>query len=47
MDFATAIRAFPEYTDNVCATVDDGVRAMRFVRATITSTNNDSQWTPV
>lgn len=47
VDFANAVRAFPEPTDNVCATVEDGVRAMRFVRATITSTNNGSQWTPV
>lgn len=45
VDFAKAIRAFPEPTDNVCATITDGVRAMRFVRATITSTENGSQWT--
>ena len=45
VDFANAIRAFPEPTDSVCATISDGVRAMRFVRATITSTNNGSQWT--
>lgn len=47
VDFAAAVRAFPEPTDNICATVEDGVRAMRFVRATITSTNNGSQWTSI
>lgn len=47
VDFANAIRAYPESTDNVCATVEDGVRAMRFVRATITSTNNGSEWTAI
>ncbi|MGI9262892.1 MAG: Gfo/Idh/MocA family protein [Woeseiaceae bacterium] len=47
VDFANAVCEFPEPVDNVCATVGDGVRAMRFVRATISSTNNGSQWTPV
>jgi predicted dehydrogenase len=47
VDFANAVRAFPEPVDNVCATVDDGVRAMRFVRATIESTNNASGWTRI
>lgn len=47
VDFANAVRAFPDPVDSVCATVNDGVRAMRFVRATIASTNNGSQWTSV
>jgi len=47
VDFAAAVRAWPESTDIVCATVKDGVRAMRFVRATITSTDNGSQWTSI
>jgi predicted dehydrogenase len=46
-DFANAIRAWPESTDNNCATVADGVRAMRFIRATIVSSANNSQWTPL
>lgn len=44
-DFATAVRAWPKPTDNGCASVADGVRAMRFIRACIKSSNNDSQWT--
>lgn len=44
-DFAQAVRAWPDATDNVYASVADGVRAMRFIRASITSSNNDSQWT--
>ena len=44
-DFARAVAAFPEPTDNACATVGDGIRAMRFVRASITSSNNASRWT--
>ncbi len=47
VDFASAVRAYPEPVDNVCATVGDGVRAMRFIRATINSTNNDSAWTKI
>ncbi|MGI9203771.1 MAG: Gfo/Idh/MocA family protein [Woeseiaceae bacterium] len=44
-DFAGAVRAFPEITDDISATVADGVRGMRFIRAAITSSNNDSRWT--
>ena len=47
VDFANAVRAYPEPVDNVCATVGDGVRAMRFIRATINSTNNGSAWTKI
>jgi predicted dehydrogenase len=46
-DFANAVRAWPEPTDSCCATVTDGVRAMRFIRASITSSKNNSQWTPL
>jgi predicted dehydrogenase len=44
-DFARAVQSWPDATDNGCATVADGVRGMRFVRAAITSSNNGSQWT--
>lgn len=44
-DFARAVLAFPALTDHGCATVTDGVRGMRFIRAAITSSNNGSQWT--
>lgn len=46
-DFAKAALAWPAETDNYCASVADGVRGMRFIRASITSTNNGSQWTRV
>ncbi len=46
-DFARAVIACPDETDYGCTSVADGVRAMRFVRAAITSTDNGSQWTPV
>lgn len=44
-DFADAVTAFPDATESVCATVDDGVRGMRFVRAVIASSDSGSQWT--
>ncbi len=47
VDFANAVRAYPDPVDNVCATVGDGVRAMRFIRAAINSTNNGSAWTKI
>lgn len=47
LDFANAVSAFPEPVDNVCATVGDGVRAMRFIRAAIKSTANGSTWTSI
>ncbi|MDH5344762.1 MAG: Gfo/Idh/MocA family oxidoreductase [Gammaproteobacteria bacterium] len=46
-DFARAVRAFPGAADNGCASVADGMRAMRFVRAAITSSRNGSRWTPL
>lgn len=46
-DFATAINAWPNATDSVYASVTDGVRGMRFIRAAIDSSNNASQWTPL
>ena len=45
VDFARAVAAFPEKTDTVCASIADGVRAMQFIRASITSSNNGSAWT--
>lgn len=44
-DFARAVVAWPEPTENYCATVADGVRGMRFIRASINSSRNNSQWT--
>jgi predicted dehydrogenase len=46
-DFAEAVQAYPDPTDNGCATVNDGVRGMRFVRAVIDSSNDGGQWTPL
>jgi predicted dehydrogenase len=46
-DFARAVNAWPANTESGCATVLDGVRGMRFIRAAINSSNNDSQWTPL
>ena len=46
-DFARAVNAWPANTEDGCATVLDGVRGMRFIRAAINSSNNDSQWTPL
>ena len=47
VDFANAVRAYPDPTDSVCATVGDGVRAMRFIRAAITSSDSGSAWTKI
>ena len=47
VDFADAVRTFPGQTDSVCATVGDGVRAMRFIRAAITSSDSGSAWTKI
>ena len=44
-DFASAVAAYPDKTETVCASIDDGVRAMQFIRASITSSNNGSAWT--
>jgi len=46
-DFARTVRAWPDDVDTVGASVADGVRAMRFVRAAITSSKNGSRWTPL
>lgn len=46
-DFADALRAWPQPTDSGCATIGDGVRGMRFIRAAINSSNNESRWTPL
>ena len=45
VDFAKAVAAFPVTTDTVCASISDGVRAMQFIRASITSSKNSSEWT--
>ena len=44
-DFASAVVAFPDKTETVCASIRDGVRAMQFIRAAIMSSNNGSAWT--
>jgi predicted dehydrogenase len=43
--FAAAVRAWPEQRETGCASVSDGVAAMRFVRAAITSSQNGAAWT--
>lgn len=43
--FAAAVRAWPEHRETGCASVSDGVAAMRFVRAAITSSQNGAAWT--
>ena len=44
-DFARAVIAWPEPAENYCASIADGVRGMRFIRASIISSKNDAQWT--
>ena len=46
-DFAAAVAAFPDQRATGCASVVDGVRGMRFIRAAITSSQHSSQWTAV
>lgn len=46
-DFARTVRAGPDDTGAGGVSVADGVRAMRFVRAAITSSRNGSRWTPL
>lgn len=46
-DFAAAVSAWPEPANGISATVTDGVRGMRFIRAAIDSSRNNSQWTTI
>ena len=45
--FADAVRAYPEKpkAERVYATLDDGMAAMRFIRASVISSANNSAWT--
>jgi predicted dehydrogenase len=43
--FARAVRNYPAHDGTGCATVADGVAAMRFVRAALISSRNQSAWT--
>jgi predicted dehydrogenase len=43
--FARAVHAFPAHSGTGCATVADGVATMRFIRAAVTSSRNQSAWT--
>ena len=43
--FARAVRDYPEHGGTDCASVADGVATMRFVRAALTSSRNQSAWT--
>jgi predicted dehydrogenase len=43
--FARAVRAYPAHGDTGCATVADGVAGMRFIRAALNSSRNQSAWT--
>lgn len=44
--FAKAVKEFPDGADAAnTASIDDGVAAMRFIRAAVTSSNSDSAWT--
>ena len=45
VSFANAIRAFPERIEERYASVADGVAAMRFIRAAVVSSKNESAWT--
>ena len=45
VSFAGAVRAFPERIDAGYASIGDGVAAMRFIRAAIVSSLNNSAWT--
>lgn len=45
--FARAVRDFPEHGDTGCASVADGVAGMRFIRAALNSSRNQSAWTPL
>ena len=43
--FARAVRDFPAHSSTGCASVADGVATMRFIRAAIRSSRNQSAWT--
>jgi predicted dehydrogenase len=43
--FARAVREFPVHSSIGCPSVADGVAAMRFIRAALTSSRNRSAWT--
>lgn len=44
-DFARAVRDFPNHDGTGCASVADGVATMRFIRAALISSRNQSAWT--
>ena len=43
--FAGAVRNYPAHGDTGCASVADGVAGMRFIRAALNSSRNQSAWT--
>ena len=43
--FARAVRDYPAHGDTGCASVADGVATLRFIRAALTSSRNQSAWT--
>jgi len=43
--FARAVRDYPAHGDTGCASAVDGVAAMRFIRASLISSRNQSAWT--
>lgn len=45
VSFASAVRAFPERIEVGYASVADGVAAMRFIRAAVVSSQENSAWT--
>jgi predicted dehydrogenase len=45
VSFANAVRVFPERIHEGYASVADGVAAMRFIRAAVLSSKNESAWT--
>jgi predicted dehydrogenase len=45
LGFANAVRNYPEHDGTGCASVADGVAAMRFIRASLISSRSQSAWT--
>jgi predicted dehydrogenase len=43
--FAQAVRDYPGHGDTGCASVADGIATMRFIRAALISSRNQSTWT--
>jgi hypothetical protein len=41
------VRDYPAHGDTGCASVADGVATLRFIRAALTSSRNQSAWTPL